>query len=121
MEEAVKYFLTLHNQVKLYHWTTMSYATHKALDELHEHLGGLIDRFIETYMGHFDMQPVKPPFKVRIDIVSENGKIKPWLRSQRDALTTMSKTEYKDLPGFTNILEEMISLFDNTIYLVNLH
>jgi hypothetical protein len=99
----------------------MSYATHKALDDLHEHLAPLIDRFIESYIGHFGKQPVKP-FKVRIDIASMNDtmKLPKWLQSQRDALTTMITTDYKDTPGFQNVLEEMISLFDNTLYLIAL-
>ena len=122
MEDAIRYFLTLHNQVKLFHWTTMSYATHKALDDLHEHLAPLIDRFIESYIGHFGKQPVKS-FKVHIDLISTGGdsiKLSKWLQSQRDVLTNMVMTDYKDAPGFQNVLEEMISLFDNTLYLIAL-
>ena len=37
--------------VKLFHWKTYSYATHKANDELYEKLNGNIDTFIEVLLG----------------------------------------------------------------------
>ena len=44
-------FFELLLMVKLYHWNTYSYATHKATDELHERLSNNIDRFMEVYLG----------------------------------------------------------------------
>jgi DNA-binding ferritin-like protein len=37
--------------VKLYHWKTTSYATHKATDELYTKLNANIDSFIEILLG----------------------------------------------------------------------
>ena len=37
--------------VKLYHWNTHSYATHKATDELYERLNKNTDRFMEVLLG----------------------------------------------------------------------
>jgi len=37
--------------VKLFHWKTHSYATHKATDELYTKLNANIDRFIEVLLG----------------------------------------------------------------------
>jgi len=45
-------FLELLNTIKIYHWTTLSYPTHKATDELHSKLSTLVDSFIEIYIGH---------------------------------------------------------------------
>ena len=45
-------FLELLNTIKIYHWSTMSYPTHKATDELHGKLSELVDSFIEIYIGH---------------------------------------------------------------------
>jgi hypothetical protein len=45
--------LTLRNQMKLYHWQTHSYAQHSSSDKLIDALDTLIDRFVETAMGHF--------------------------------------------------------------------
>ena len=37
--------------IKLYHWTTHSYATHKATDELYSDLNGNMDKFMEVLLG----------------------------------------------------------------------
>ena len=37
--------------VKLFHWKTSSYATHKATDELYTKLNANIDSFIEILLG----------------------------------------------------------------------
>jgi len=44
-------FLEMLNTIKLYHWKTYSYATHKATDELYASLGSNIDKFIEILLG----------------------------------------------------------------------
>ena len=120
MEDAIRYFLTVHNEIKLLHWTTSSYATHKALDDLHEGLGPLIDQFIECYMGHNNIHHHKP-FKVKLDLNADASptKVHKFLTTQRNNLTSMVET-YKDAPGFENILAEMVAIFDNTLYLTNL-
>lgn len=50
--ELIRYFLELLNTIKIYHWSTLSYPTHKATDELHTKLSELVDSFIEIYIGH---------------------------------------------------------------------
>ena len=45
-------FLELLNTIKIYHWSTLSYPTHKATDELHGKMSELVDSFIEIYIGH---------------------------------------------------------------------
>ena len=49
-EIAIK-FLEMLMMVKLYHWKTTSYATHKATDELYSSLNEHIDKFIEVLLG----------------------------------------------------------------------
>jgi DNA-binding ferritin-like protein len=44
-------FLEMLMMVKLYHWKTTSYATHKATDELYSSLNEHIDKFIEVLLG----------------------------------------------------------------------
>ena len=49
--EVTKFMLELLMTVKLYHWNTKSYSTHKATDDLYSSLNDNIDKFIEVYMG----------------------------------------------------------------------
>jgi hypothetical protein len=44
-------FLEMLIMVKLYHWKTSSYATHKATDDLYTNLNANIDKFIEVLLG----------------------------------------------------------------------
>ena len=37
--------------VKLFHWNTHSFATHKATDELYTSLNANMDKFIEVHLG----------------------------------------------------------------------
>jgi len=50
-EQIVLMFLQMLNTIKLYHWKTTSYSTHKATDELYASLGTNIDLFVETMLG----------------------------------------------------------------------
>jgi len=44
-------FLEMIVMIKLYHWKTYSYATHKATDELYSKLNENMDKFIEVLLG----------------------------------------------------------------------
>jgi len=44
-------FLEIIMMVKLFHWKTHSYATHKATDDLYDSLNKHIDNFIEVLLG----------------------------------------------------------------------
>lgn len=49
--EITVVFLEMLMMVKLYHWKTFSYATHKATDELYTKLNENVDRFMEVLLG----------------------------------------------------------------------
>lgn len=50
--DHILFFLELLNTIKIYHWSTLSYPTHKATDELHGKMSELVDSFIEIYIAH---------------------------------------------------------------------
>ena len=50
-KEITVIFLEMLMMIKLFHWKTHSFATHKATDELYESLNGNIDKFIEVLLG----------------------------------------------------------------------
>lgn len=50
-KEITVVFLEILLMVKLYHWKTISYATHKATDDLYQKLNANIDEFIEVLLG----------------------------------------------------------------------
>ena len=63
-KEIASVFLEMLLMVKLFHWKTTSYATHKATDELYLKLNANIDSFIEILLGKTGS---------RIDLMSKNN------------------------------------------------
>jgi hypothetical protein len=58
--------LTLHNQLKIHHWQTKSYAEHQALGGAYDEFSGLIDEFIEVFMGKYGRIESKDGFKIEL-------------------------------------------------------
>jgi hypothetical protein len=50
-QEVVVKFLEVLTAIKLYHWKTHSYATHKATDDLNAKLHENVDSFVEVLLG----------------------------------------------------------------------
>lgn len=50
-KEITVVFLEMLLIVKLYHWKTTSYATHKATDELYTKINANMDSFVEVLLG----------------------------------------------------------------------
>lgn len=46
-------FMTLRDQLKIYHWQTMTYSRHIATNDLIAKLDTNIDQFIEVYIGKY--------------------------------------------------------------------
>lgn len=91
-------FLELLNTIKIYHWSTLSYPTHKATDELHGKLSGLVDSFIEIYIGHCS--------RGRVSSKTVSGVPEFRFKSAKDAC--ISFCECKSLDAFCKILDENI-------------
>lgn len=110
--------LGLLNQIKIYHWQTNSYAEHKALGKAYESLDGLVDTFIESYMGSTGSK-VKAGFK--LSLVDYKPKSAMELMNQAE---TFLRGEVEDsLSGkseLLNIRDEMLGVIQQTRYLLSL-
>ncbi len=51
--DLISKLLTLHNQLKVYHWQTDSYAQHQAFGGAYDAFTGHIDQFVEEFMGQY--------------------------------------------------------------------
>lgn len=118
-QQIIKYFMSLLDQIKLYHWASKSYAKHKALDELHSSLSEKIDLLIESYIGRVKLQPLRN-FKLDISVSSDVEKTEKFLEKERDEIAKLSG-RWKKYPELQNILQEMITEINKTLYLCNLH
>jgi hypothetical protein len=50
-KEITIVFFEMLLMVKLFHWKTFCYATHKATDQIYDKLNGHMDRFMEVLLG----------------------------------------------------------------------
>lgn len=112
--------LSILDQIKLHHWATMNYATHKALDDLHGKLSGLVDSFVESFLGRFQKQPLKH-FTANLKIQSETNAttVLNYLKEAHDYFTKL-QTAVKASGELVNILDEMRGAIDQALYLVRL-
>lgn len=114
LADVVTMFLTIQNNIKIYHWTTKTYARHKAADELYEKLDQLFDRFIETYIGRYE--------KTKISISSLTVK----QHLDKDMLSYLEETRknIETLPishgDLKNLKDEILGALSQGIYLFRL-
>lgn len=114
-----EYFLGLLGQIKVFHWTTMSYSNHKALDDLHKNLSEFVDEFIEVYMGKFNKQPSEL-FTITMNATSDPSDIISYLEEQREIIRNIRTKHFKSTSEIQNIIDSMMSSINNTIYLCRL-
>jgi hypothetical protein len=115
-------FLEMLMMVKLFHWKTHSYATHKATDELYEKLNENIDHFIEVLLGktgsRIDLMGQK---SISLIDLNSQEKLKAKIMSLKNyfvgldnnkALSTMSNSD------LFNIRDEILGNLNQFLYLL---
>uniref|UniRef100_A0A6C0AZQ9 Uncharacterized protein n=1 Tax=viral metagenome TaxID=1070528 RepID=A0A6C0AZQ9_9ZZZZ len=121
-QEVVVKFLEMLNTIKLYHWKTHSYATHKATDKLGSELQDNVDSFVEVLLGkrgdrvnltkikHITLKDFDSVGKFKREII----RYKEYLVGLDNckALKTMSNSD------LYNIRDEMLSNLNQFLYLL---
>ena len=130
--EYILRFLEMLNTIKIYHWSSLSYPTHKATDELHSKMSELVDSFIEIYIGHLSRRGGGagagagiPVFKrgAASEISFCECKSLDIFCKKLDGYITFMEGLTKRLDGYTdlvNIRDEMVGAVAQTLYLLRL-
>jgi hypothetical protein len=115
----VEFFLTIQNQLKIYHWQTESHAEHKALDKTYNKFTDLSDKFIETYMGKYGRPKAKDSFK--INLINYSDDFKSSITSYIDVLVEDFPKAFKEKDtDLLNIRDEMLGTLNQLMYLLSL-
>lgn len=117
-------FMEMLNTIKIFHWSTLSYPSHIATDNLHTKMSELIDSFIEQYIGGVGGGKT-PVFRGSRNhsIPFCECKSLEHLRRKLSEYKTFLNSLSERLNGVTellNIRDEMISTIDQAVYLLRL-
>lgn len=120
-EIAIK-FIEMLMMVKLYHWRTTSYATHKATDELYTSLNGNIDKFIEVLLGKAGnrIDVIGPQSFSLIDIDSQS-KLKQKIEGFKGYLVGLNNNKTIGIMSnsdLLNIRDEILGDLNQFLYLL---
>ena len=85
--------------IKLYHWKTHSFSSHKATDDLYAKLNENMDNFVEVLMGKMA--------GTRADFLSTKS------------IKMVDLSNKKQLVGRVNVIKGMLSAMEKTIPLAN--
>jgi hypothetical protein len=114
-------FLGIQAQFKVLHWQTGSYSKHKAFDGIYESFDGLIDSFMEIYMGKYG----RPVLEGESDsiILSNIGEMNTgeFLETITTFLLSFNNqlNDHKD-SDLLNIRDEMLAEINKLKYLLTL-
>lgn len=122
MNGLPKFFFTLQNNIRMYHWQTDSFARHKATDDCLEKLDGLVDKFMEVYQGKYG-KIQKGNTQVSITTLTDKSSIE-FLKQCIKYLSNITHEEPSIKPSDTDILnlrDELIGTLHQTLYLFTFH
>lgn len=117
----VEYLLAMYDTLKLYHWSTTSFARHSATDELVQEVLKTTDRLVEVYLGRYG-RPVYPTgltMRIRqlsdVEAVAQLREYGRWLKT--DFLATVKANDTDIL----NLRDELMSSLHQALYRYTLH
>ena len=120
--EDINFFMTMREQIKLYHWQTKVYSRHKATDTIIEELDKNIDKYVEVYMGKYG----RPKLTSRNNTVKLMNLSEPSIvKFVKQCIAYLKKDLIDGLSpqdtDLVNIRDEMLSDLDQLLYLFTLH
>jgi hypothetical protein len=114
-EEITLKFLQILNIVKLFHWKTTNYATHKATDDLYSKLNDNIDKYVEVMLGgqigtRLNFSSLKC---IPVSEITTNSQIKKLVDNMKVYLEKMVTR-----PDLLNIRDDIINDMNQFLYLL---
>jgi hypothetical protein len=109
--------LQFQNNIKVYHWHTMSYARHKASDSLFATFLELNDKFVETLQGVRNERVNVQNAPLNVTALDDNSivaylqRFAAWLTDQLPRYLQPADTD------LMNIRDEMLGAVNQTLYL----
>jgi hypothetical protein len=110
--------------IKLFHWKTYSYSTHKATDQLYESLNKNMDRFMEVLLGKSQIRMnFKDQKSIPLMDVESQEKLSEKIHLFINYLVNLSSNKIMLLmndTGLFNIRDEILEDMNQFLYLLSL-
>jgi DNA-binding ferritin-like protein len=128
-KQIIPTFLHMLNTVKLYHWKTTSYSTHKATDELYSDLNKQIDEFVEILLGKSNIAGGKNRNSlldvrlIKLHHYNNNEEFKKQIEHYKTFLINISNNSTFNIPSNTDLInkrDELLALMNQFLYLLTL-
>jgi hypothetical protein len=116
----ISQLLTLTNQLHIYHWQTPSGWHHAKLGDAYSSLDGMVDEFVEVFMGKNGKVTSKAGFDIKLVNITETSPesfIDTFISFLTSELPKILKKEDTDL---LNIRDSMLAELNKLKYLLTL-
>jgi hypothetical protein len=119
--DIILFFMNMLTTVKLYHWKTMNYATHKATDELYEDLNKYVDEFVEVLIGHKGgVRATLPRTNVKIYDCASKEEFTRKIEEYKEVLVGFtSRFGGKQHSDLLNIRDEILGALNKSLYVMS--
>jgi len=121
-KEITVVFLEILLMVKLYHWKTHSYATHKATDDLYSKLNANIDEFTEVLLGKSGIRTnLTEKRNIRLVDLSSSESLKREVEKFKSYLVNLNNNKTMKLMSNTdlyNIRDTILGDLNQFLYLL---
>lgn len=118
------FMMSMNDTIKLYHWETRSYSQHKATDDLHESLSGLVDNFIEVLLGKLNTRfQIPKSLKLSIPYFNSTSQLIKQINYYKSYLISIESRLPKGMtnPDLLTIRDEMLAQLNKFLYLLTLN
>ena len=127
-KQIVNCYMGMLNTVKLYHWKTTSYSTHKATDQLYSDLNSKIDEFVEVMLGKPELLKARNYIlnveMIKLKKYNTNKDFKKEVDYYKNFLIDLSqKKEFSRDNKNADLLairDEILAVFNQFLYLLTL-
>lgn len=121
-------FIHMLNTIKLYHWKTTSYSTHKATDQLYSDLNEKIDEFVEILLGKPNISISKRNELLNVKLIklqqyNNNEEFKKQIEIYKVFLMNLSTNKSFNIPDNSDLInkrDELLALMNQFLYLLTL-
>ena len=116
----VQALLTTTHQLHVYHWQTDSYAAHQAFGGAYDAIDGLMDRFVEVFMGKYGKVASKGGFDIKLANITDK-KPDEFINDMIEFLTVeIPKVIKEEDTDLLNIRDEILAELNKLKYLLTL-